>query len=101
MPSSTKLLPAPGIVLKQLLRWRFTDPSLSDFKYAMENTTEDVSFGRAFGKKHFMFKPGYVHLNQGSYGGHPGQVRDALRLIQDEVQAEPGGFVYDTSTQSG
>lgn len=29
----------------------------------------------------------------GSYGGYPRAVRDALRTIQDEVQAEPDGFV--------
>lgn len=23
------------------------------------------TFGRAFGETHFMFKPGFVHLNQG------------------------------------
>ncbi|CAM1505922.1 Fc.00g115590.m01.CDS01 [Cosmosporella sp. VM-42] len=50
-------------------------------------------FGRAFGEKHFMFKPGFVHLNQGSYGAYPRPVRDALRSVQDQVQAEPDVFV--------
>ncbi|KAL6859561.1 PLP-dependent transferase [Trichoderma novae-zelandiae] len=53
-------------------------------------------FRRAFGKKHFMFKPGFIHLNQGSYGGYPRPVRDALRSVQDAVQAEPDNFVRYT-----
>ncbi|PTB65116.1 PLP-dependent transferase [Trichoderma citrinoviride] len=53
-------------------------------------------FGRAFGEKHFMFKPGFIHLNQGSYGGYPRPVRDALRSVQDAVQAEPDNFVRYT-----
>ncbi|UKZ78962.1 hypothetical protein TrVFT333_006711 [Trichoderma virens FT-333] len=50
-------------------------------------------FGRTFGEKYFMFKPGFIHLNQGSYGGYPQPVRDALRSVQDSVQAEPDAFV--------
>ncbi|KKP00341.1 aminotransferase [Trichoderma harzianum] len=50
-------------------------------------------FGRAFREKYFMFKPGFIHLNQGSYGGYPRPVRDALRSVQDAVQAEPDSFV--------
>ncbi|PTB81772.1 PLP-dependent transferase, partial [Trichoderma longibrachiatum ATCC 18648] len=54
------------------------------------------TFGRAFGEKHFMFKPGFTHLNHGSYGGYPRPVRDALRSVQDAVQAEPDTFVRYT-----
>ncbi|KAM0256015.1 hypothetical protein ACHAQJ_005211 [Trichoderma viride] len=43
-------------------------------------------FGKAFREKYFMFKPG-------SYGGYPRPVRDALRSVQDAVQAEPDNFV--------
>ncbi|PTB38123.1 hypothetical protein M441DRAFT_199110 [Trichoderma asperellum CBS 433.97] len=51
-------------------------------------------FGKAFGEKYFMFRPGFIHLNQGrSYGGYPHLVRDALRSVQDAVQAEPDNFV--------
>ncbi|KAL7815634.1 PLP-dependent transferase [Trichoderma gracile] len=53
-------------------------------------------FGRAFGDEHFMFKPGFIHLNQGSYGGYPRPVRIALRSVQDAVQAEPDNFVRYT-----
>ncbi|KAH0499671.1 hypothetical protein TgHK011_006848 [Trichoderma gracile] len=53
-------------------------------------------FGRAFGDEHFMFKPGFIHLNQGSYGAYPRPVRDALRSVQDAVQAEPDNFVRYT-----
>ncbi|KAK4941821.1 hypothetical protein LTR10_018297 [Elasticomyces elasticus] len=56
----------------------------------MGTTTGDIKFGRAFGEKHFMFKPGYI---TGSYGAYPRQVRDALRSVQDEIQAAPDGFV--------
>ncbi|KAL7946950.1 PLP-dependent transferase [Trichoderma barbatum] len=60
------------------------------------NAVSSSTFGRTFGEKYFMFKPGFVHLNQGSYGGYPRQVRDALRSVQDAVQAEPDTFVRYT-----
>ncbi|KAL7919607.1 PLP-dependent transferase [Trichoderma austrokoningii] len=55
--------------------------------------TSSPRLGKAFGEKYFMFKPGFIHLNQGSYGGYPRPVRDALRCVQDAVQAEPDHFV--------
>ncbi|KAM0477093.1 hypothetical protein ACHAPX_006054 [Trichoderma viride] len=57
------------------------------------DTTKSPKFGKAFGEKYFMFKPDFIHLNQGSYGGYPRPVRDALRSVQDAVQAEPDNFV--------
>ncbi|KAM0445333.1 hypothetical protein ACHAO4_009747 [Trichoderma viride] len=57
------------------------------------DTANSPKFGKEFGEKHFMFKPGFIHLNQGSYGGYPRPVRDALRSVQDAVQAEPDNFV--------
>ncbi|KAL7935766.1 PLP-dependent transferase [Trichoderma chlorosporum] len=63
------------------------------------DTISSPRFGRAFGEKYFMFKPGFIHLNQGSYGGYPRPVRDALRSVQDAVQAEPDSFVRYTFPQ--
>ncbi|KAK4062342.1 hypothetical protein Trihar35433_9163 [Trichoderma harzianum] len=60
------------------------------------DTASPPPFGRAFREKYFMFKPGFIHLNQGSYGGYPRPVRDALRSVQDAVQAEPDSFVRYT-----
>ncbi|KAL6823240.1 pyridoxal phosphate-dependent transferase [Trichoderma camerunense] len=60
------------------------------------DTANPPPFGRAFREKYFMFKPGFIHLNQGSYGGYPRPVRDALRSVQDAVQAEPDSFVRYT-----
>ncbi|KIW47550.1 uncharacterized protein PV06_00241 [Exophiala oligosperma] len=53
----------------------------------------ETQFGKAFGKKYFMFEPGYRHLNQGMSVWYPRPVRDALRSFQDEVQAHPDVFI--------
>ncbi len=57
------------------------------------SVTPTVPFGRPFRQKHFLFRPGYVPLNQGSYGAYPRHVQTALRAVQDEVQQDPDGFV--------
>lgn len=59
----------------------------------MGTTLTDASFGRQLRHAHFLFRPGYVPLNQGSYGAYPRQVQDVLRAVQDEVQQDPDGFV--------
>ncbi|KAL7955558.1 pyridoxal phosphate-dependent transferase [Trichoderma compactum] len=60
------------------------------------DATTSPPFGRALREKYFMFKPGFIHLNQGSCGGYPRPVRDALRSVQDAVPAEPDSFVRYT-----
>lgn len=59
----------------------------------MSTSLTHSSFGRQFRHAHFLFRPGYAPLNQGSYGAYPRQVQAALRAVQDEVQQDPDGFV--------
>ncbi|KAF9790913.1 PLP-dependent transferase [Thelephora terrestris] len=43
--------------------------------------------------KYFSFDPGYVNLNNGSYGATPTPVSEACKVISDEVEANPDKFI--------
>lgn len=39
------------------------------------DTADSPPFGRAFREKYFMFKPGFIHLNQGELHSWPNEMR--------------------------
>ncbi|KAF9649870.1 PLP-dependent transferase [Thelephora ganbajun] len=43
--------------------------------------------------EYFSFDPGYVNLNNGSYGSMPIPVSEACKAIADEVEANPDKFI--------
>lgn len=50
-----------------------------------------VAFGKPM-REQFLFAPGYLPLNQGSFGTYPKSVRDCFRGWQDVSEARPDTF---------
>ncbi|KAL1963531.1 hypothetical protein VTN77DRAFT_8112 [Rasamsonia byssochlamydoides] len=49
-------------------------------------------FGRPM-REHFLFEPGNININHGSFGAFPKPVLDVLRSYQRQVEANPDSFL--------
>ncbi|SPO06492.1 related to isopenicillin N epimerase [Cephalotrichum gorgonifer] len=55
--------------------------------------SEMFTFGSKELKDQFLFEPGWLNMNHGSFGAIPKHIKEAFRFYQDECEARPDSFI--------